>query len=246
MKIFYCYIYLDARKPGRYCFKNICLLFEPVYVGKGKNKRYLEHLVYLEKHTNLHFKYKLKKILNEGFTKQDIENHILNIPCNSEQEAFDLEIKLIKEIGRSDLGLGPLVNSTNGGEGVSGQIFSKIYRSKLSESKIGRKLSSETKKKISEAIGGSKHPNFGKKILKEDHPRGMLGKIHSQETKNKMSNSLSGTNHPMFEKHHSDDTRRKMTESHTGKPLSEEHKRKISESKKRNRYENFWNKQRKT
>jgi hypothetical protein len=38
MQIFYNYIYLDPRKPGRYTFKNLnfSLLFEPFYVGKGK------------------------------------------------------------------------------------------------------------------------------------------------------------------------------------------------------------------
>jgi len=121
---YYCYTYLDPRKPGKYSYKNISFLFEPLYIGKGKNKRYLEHLKYLEKHTNYDFKHVLKEILNEGFTKQDIENHILIIYCNSEQEAFDLEIRLIKEIGRSKFG-GSLVNWTDGGEGVSGYIPSK-------------------------------------------------------------------------------------------------------------------------
>lgn len=49
----YCnYIYLDPRKPGKYQYENLdfCLLYEPFYVGKDKDKRYLSHIVYAVKH----------------------------------------------------------------------------------------------------------------------------------------------------------------------------------------------------
>ena len=41
-----------------------------------------------------------------------------------------------------------------------------------------------------------------------------------------------GQNHPFYGKHHTDKTLRKMSESHKGRTFSEEHRRKISESKK--------------
>jgi hypothetical protein len=37
---FYIYIYLDPRKHGKYCYNDICFLYEPIYIGKGKNKRW--------------------------------------------------------------------------------------------------------------------------------------------------------------------------------------------------------------
>jgi hypothetical protein len=42
--------------------------------------------------------------------------------------AFELERNLIARIGRKDLGLGPLVNHTNGGEGTSGRVVSAKTR----------------------------------------------------------------------------------------------------------------------
>lgn len=55
----YFYVYLDPRKPGRYCYKDISFLYEPLYVGKGKNKRYLVHIKSLKNHCNTHFKNKI-------------------------------------------------------------------------------------------------------------------------------------------------------------------------------------------
>ena len=43
------------------------------------------------------------------------------------------------------------------------------------------------------------------------------GKHHSAETRKKMSQSQKGENHPFFGKHHSAETRKKMSESRKGK-----------------------------
>ena len=48
-------------------------------------------------------------------------------------------------------------------------------------------------------------------------PSGMNGKHHSEETRKKMSESNKGENNPMFGKHHSAETRKKMSEAHKGK-----------------------------
>ena len=36
----YVYAYLDPRKPGKYSYKglNVSFLYEPFYIGKGKNR----------------------------------------------------------------------------------------------------------------------------------------------------------------------------------------------------------------
>lgn len=53
---------------------------------------------------------------------------------------------------------------------------------------------------------------------------------HTEETKRKISESTKGEKHPMYGKHHSEEAKRKMSEANKGKQFSEEHKRKLSES----------------
>lgn len=52
----------------------------------------------------------------------------------------------------------------------------------------------------------------------------------SSETKRKLSEAKIGENNPMFGKHLSEEHRKKISESKTGKVLTEEHKRKIREN----------------
>jgi len=61
------------------------------------------------------------------------------------------------------------------------------------------------------------------------------GYRHSEESKKKMSKNrkgkggLKGSLHPLFGKHRSEDVKKKLSRAHTGKKLSEEHKKKLSE-----------------
>jgi len=192
---FYVYIYLDPRTKSHFCYQSLSFLYKPLYIGKGQKRRYLDHLKYLEKHTNYDFKHVLKEILNEGFTKQDIENHIRIIPCNSEQEAFNLEIKLIKEIGCSKFG-GPLTNWTDGGEGPSGWTSNEDFKKNLSKRMKSNNpmKSEESRKKVSENLKGkrlgNKNAMFGVDRSGDKHPRGMLGKHHSQKVREDQSKRM--------------------------------------------------------
>ena len=68
------------------------------------------------------------------------------------------------------------------------------------------------------------------------------GCVASEETRRKMSQNhydCSGKNHPMFGKHHTEESKKKMSNSHKGqispnkgKPMSEEQKKKLSEANK--------------
>ena len=60
----------------------------------------------------------------------------------------------------------------------------------------------------------------------------MKGKHHSLETKKKMSAAQKGEKHPLYGKHLSEETKRKISEAQKGKILSEETKRKMSEAQK--------------
>ena len=56
----------------------------------------------------------------------------------SEEDSFWLEEHLIKTIGRRDLGTGPLVNMTNGGEGASGYKHTEEYKQTANTHCIGK------------------------------------------------------------------------------------------------------------
>jgi len=187
MNNFYVYIYLDPRKFGRYCYKDICFLYEPIYIGKGKNKRYND---INQNRRNKYFIRKINKIKNFG-----LEPIVFKLYKNlNENQSFNLERNLIQEIGRYDLNLGTLLNMTDGGEGISGLIFSENHKRKISERNKGRKFSDQHKKKISEIKKEKYKNNEIKKLNGINNP--MFGKKKSEETKNKISDKLKGEKHP--------------------------------------------------
>ena len=92
-------------------------------------------------------------------------------------EAKMKEIEFIKLYGRINLNSGILANMTDGGEGTLRQVISDEHKQKIREKAIGRKMSQETRNKIS---------------ISSSRPRGPL----SAEHKNKLSNSKKGTTSP--------------------------------------------------
>ena len=98
--------------------------------------------------------------------------------------------------------------------------------------RYGKKHSPETKKKISESQMGEKGNNYGKTLSAETKKKmsevrkGKKRKPFSAEWKKNISEAKTGVKH-------SDETRKKMSESQKGKTLSAEWKKNISESQKR-------------
>lgn len=66
------------------------------------------------------------------------------------------------------------------------------------------------------------------RITKEEHP--MFGKHHSDESKSKMSKKIKGRISTFKGKHHTAESKKLLSESHIGKKASEETRKKISES----------------
>ena len=68
----------------------------------------------------------------------------------------------------------------------------------------------------------------------QDHHIGssnpMFGKHHSAETRKKISEARKGENNPMFGKHISEETRKKISEANKGKHHSEETRKKMSDA----------------
>jgi len=114
MYSFYVYGYLDEN-------------FIPFYIGKGKNNRILAHLRLNS--PNKYLVHKIKKIQKETNKNPNLIFYAKDL---NEDESFLLEKKLIKLYGRKDLGLGSLVNLTNGGDGSSGYIRDTNWKEKQS------------------------------------------------------------------------------------------------------------------
>ncbi len=89
----------------------------PFFVGKGHHRR-----AYTKRGRNVWWKRIVEK--SGGFEVRFVQENL------SEFEAFWLEVNQIAGWGRADLGEGPLVNLTDGGEGVSGWIPTKEWRDK--------------------------------------------------------------------------------------------------------------------
>lgn len=156
---------------------------EVFYVGIG-NRKYRAR----DKHGRSHYWWDIVK--NVGYTIEIVHSDI------DYEEAMDLEIKYIKQFGRKDLGLGNLVNLTDGGNVNTNYIHKEETKEKISQAHTGKSL---TKEHIEN--------------LKKNH-RGLTGKNHSQETKDKMSviqkkiwNTKEG-----LEKRNKSNTFRKLTE----------------------------------
>lgn len=120
----------------------------PYYIGKGTKDRAFKkqgHTVPLPPKDRI-------KILKEHLT---------------EDEAKLLEIELIKEYGRKDLGTGILRNMTDGGEGSSGRVATEMMKEKLSKANLGKKQSDETKQKRANSLRGKHRTEEQKKRQSE-------------------------------------------------------------------------------
>lgn len=114
---FYVYVYIDP-------YTNV-----PFYVGKGKNGRCWDHINYArrnpEPEQGKHFMNKVRKMLASGIAPI-VEKRYKAL---DELAAYVAERQLISEIGRKDLGTGPLLNLTEGGTGgsISPQILAEYH-----------------------------------------------------------------------------------------------------------------------
>lgn len=120
----------------------------PCYVGKGQGDRWLEHE---RGATNPHLENIIKKSKAEGRTlfRGKVAEGL------TKADAFALEMRLIKEIGRAATG-GPLVNLTDGGDGPSGYRHTEETKRRVGEAGKGRHHTPEAREKIRAAHTGAK------------------------------------------------------------------------------------------
>lgn len=131
----------------------------------------------------------IKKYGKENFIKEIIADYPTRKEA-SDHEKMVVTCELIR--------LKECYNCRTGGENEYG--FSEEILEKLRKSRLGKKSSESSKKKVSEALKGERNPNFGKtrsKVTRErigDAMRGdknhNFGKVTPEETKQKISVSL--------------------------------------------------------
>ena len=172
MTIFYTYIYYDPSRNN-----------EAVYVGKGKNKRAWRHLNRTGRHP---FIQRLQ------FMKRSNINPIIEIiNALDENHAHFMEICCIAVIGRKDLGKGPLLNLTDGGEGTSNP--SAASRKLIGAANKGRKRTTEQINAMSESRKGIPSGRLGvPNPMKKTTPHKNNGKIRSQEFRDNLSKMHEG------------------------------------------------------
>lgn len=113
---------------------------KPFYVGKGQGRR-----AYSLKDRNKHWRHIDDK---HGRTLRFIDADL------TEDQAFELEGFLIDFIGRADLGRGPLVNMTDGGEGHAGYRQSpEAVEARVAPTR-GQKRTDEQRARMSAAMRG--------------------------------------------------------------------------------------------
>ena len=168
MKKYYIYVFLDGSKPGKFIYDDIEFEYEPFYVGKGTGDRIKTSLYDRESPFKVNKIKKIKKIGGEIISVKLYENL-------ENEESLEMEKYVIKKIGRRDLGLGTLVNQTDGGDGRLTSPHSNETKLKISNTKKSQHLHSiitdDFKEYLREINTGSNNP--------------MFGKHHSEESKRK-------------------------------------------------------------
>lgn len=151
----------------------------PCYVGKGKGGRWSRHQ---GRATNRH----LANIIDQARASGRELPKVKAAEGLTEESAFQLERRLIGLIGRG--GDGPLVNFTDGGEGVSGYRHSIFQRTKISIALKGKPKAPEHAAAAGAAQRGSKKltgwwSTEEGRAKQRANNRGHSGRKHSEETK---------------------------------------------------------------
>ena len=200
------YVYL-ARHP---------ITGDPVYVGKGKGKRIRQHnaAALSGRHCNPALQRTIQKygplefnLITSGLT---------------EAEAFDHERALIAQYGRVNDQSGTLYNLTAGGDGTSGAIYSEETRAIWRQQRTGRRHTEEAKAKVRAAkLGKRKTPE-----QIEACRRAAFARMAKPGARERLSAAAKASPKAAA-------VRQGIAERRTGKPLTPEHRRKLSDANRR-------------
>ena len=108
--------------------------------------------------------------------------------------AKEKEIEFIKLYGRKDLGLGTLVNMTDGGDGLNNRVFTPEYRLKLSIAAKKRIVTDEQKEKLRGYRLGKKLTEKHKKAISDWNKNKKLSESHILSIKKRMTENNPSSN----------------------------------------------------
>lgn len=219
----------NNKKTGIYLWKH--LKSEKIYVGSAidlKNRLLKYYNIdYLKRNKNM---YICNALLEHGFGEFSLSILVyIDITDISKEEARK-EI-LEREQHYIDL-LKPDYNILLTAGSSLGYKHTKESLTKISKTHLGRRVSAETKAKLSLIMSGENHPLFGKTHSTDTINKislARLGKTHSDKTKALISKALSGENNPMLGKNHSTETKALLSQINMGKSVLPETKKKLSE-----------------
>ena len=120
--MFYNYAYLDPRKPSKFTYPglHISFLYEPYYIGKGKNNRYKHHISDFLKDS-----YKTNKIKRISVEYNPLDFVILFNHTPDENLCFRTEEYTCRCVGIYANHAVPLTNESYGGVGGKGRVVSE-------------------------------------------------------------------------------------------------------------------------
>lgn len=188
------------------------------YVGKGSGYRSSSHKTKALRGERTHKAEKIRSIVAKG---GDIQVEVV-YRTDDEAEAYRAEVELIARHGR-----GNLTNHTDGGNGV--RNLTKESREKIAEGRRGVVASAETRERQRQAKLGTKRSHETKEKIR----RYQTGRSHPWARVIALANRAAGKL-DFTGKTHTPETIEKMRAAKMGHTVSEETRRKISETKKRN------------
>lgn len=195
-----------------------------VYIGKTINvdRRYRHHMTSAfsagkNRNDCAKFYRNIRKYGVENFSQAEILASF-----EMEDEAYAAEKQFILEYDSIENGM----NISTGGRGVGSGIDNPNYGQREKFQAVYKNLSEETKKALHAPYVGAKHSSeSGKKAYQTRLDNGcippMTGKHHSEDSKKKISTNRtgkhSGADHYLYGKQVSEENCKKMSESHKGK-----------------------------
>lgn len=216
----------------------------PFYIGIGKKINKFS-TIKMEYYRAFASQYR-NKYWHHVVNKHDYVVEIL-YECDNQEEIILKEKEFITLYKRKELG-GILVNLTDGGEGISGVVFTEESRQKISDSRrgkyhgadnpfFGKTHSAEVRQKLSAANKGiNRRTNYKcseetKKRISQSKKgnQSTLGMKHTAESKKKIGLASIGRKHNLGKKH-TEESKERMRLIKLGKKPSKETRKKMSDS----------------
>lgn len=209
---------MTINEKGIYSITN--LINGKIYIGKTEEsfkRRWWHHIACLNGnyHNNKHLQSSWNKYGQDNF-----EFEIIHV-YNNEEDLNVVEIEFIEKFDSFNNGY----NLTKGGEGNVGMKHTTESKSKIGEKNrlnmTGKKMSEETKLKMSESAKGY--------IKSEEHrenlSKSLSGIVRSEETKDKCRKANQGSNQPnsKYTEEMIYDIKVKLKNGYTAKQINEEY-----------------------